>query len=159
VTEREREDDGSVDVEAEWADIVARWESETPPTGAWSAAEDATGADEPGTPDEPVDVGWTGHVGGEASRAAAAREDVEPDEEGYVPPEPPPLRLGDTVSRLAWAGVLGAPVFFVITMLFWRSVPTVLVVFAVAAFVAGFVTLVLRMPDRDDDGWDDGAVV
>lgn len=159
MTEREREDDGSVDVEAEWADIVARWENETPATGSWPAAEDEADDEQPVTTEEGADAGWTGHVGGEATRAAAAREEAEPDDEGYVPPEPPPLPRGDTVSRFAWAGVLGAPIFFIITMLFWRSVPTVLVVFAVAAFVAGFVTLVVRMPDRDDDGWDDGAVV
>ena len=154
----EHEDDGSVDVEAEWADIMAHWEAETPSTKPWPAAEDASSAT-PEEPTEDVDAGWTGHVGGEAARQAAARDETEPDDERYVPPEPPPLPRGDTVSRLAWAGVLGAPVFFVITMLFWRTVPTVLVVLAVAAFVSGFVTLVVRMPDRDDDSWDDGAVV
>ena len=157
--DRDREDDGSVDVEAAWADIVSRWENDTPHTGSWPEAEDVS----PAAPDEePVpdaDPVWTGHVGGEAAREAGAREDVDPDDEGYVPPEPPPLPRGDTISRLAWAGVLGAPIFFLLTMLFWRSVPTVLVVLAVAAFIAGFVTLVVRMPDRDDDGWDDGAVV
>lgn len=187
----ERDDDGSVDVEAAWADIVARWDDEGPRTGPWPAAEDAT-TGEAGT--QPAPSGWTGseqtgreqtgsgqaqpgqaqpeqstephwgrpasHVGGEAVRAAGGREEpADDDGGGYVPPDPPPLPRGDTVSRLAWAGVLGAPVFFLLTMLFWRSVPTVLVVLAVLSFVAGFVTLVVRMPDRHEDGWDDGAVV
>lgn len=172
----ERDDDGSVDVEAAWADIVARWEDEGPRTGPWPALEDAPGVDpevdapdpeaepgrEPEPPEQTTELVWStpaSHVGGEPVRAAGERDEVEPDDDRYVPPEPPPLPRGDTVSRLAWAGVLGAPVFFVVTMLFWRTVPTVLVVLAVASFVAGFVTLVVRMPDRDDDSWGDGAVV
>ncbi len=170
-TDGERDDDGSVDVEAAWADIVARGEVESPRTGPWPALEDAPDVDPEVEPDQQPDPpagtaepAWSSpvsHVGGEVVRTAGERDEVDADDEegGYVPPEPPPLPRGDTVSRLAWGGVLGAPVFFVLTMLFWRSVPTLLVVLAVAAFVAGFVTLVVRMPDRDDDSWDDGAVV
>lgn len=167
-TPPDRDDDGSVDVEAAWADIIARWDEEQPPVGRWPAAEDTD--DDPAEPadDAPADrvqiaeiEGWGtpgSHVGGEATRAAAAADEPE-DEEGYVPPEPPPLPRGDLLSTLAWAGVLGAPLFFVFTALFWRTVPQVLIVVAIAAFVAGFVTLVVRMPDRRDDDDDDGAVV
>lgn len=172
----ERDDDGSVDVEAAWADIVAHWDTEGPTVGPWSAAEDTDTAarrdEEPSEPEPPEaeeredDSGpaaWglvPSHVGGERARQAAAAPEPEDDEEGYVPPEPPPLPRGDAFTMLAWAGVLGAPLFFLFTALFWRTVPQVLIVAAIAAFVGGFVALVLRMPDRrDDDDPDDGAVV
>jgi hypothetical protein len=177
----DRDDDGSVDVEAAWADIVARWDAEQPPVGKWPASEDTSpeetapeqatadgpeaDAGQPGPGDEVAgDWGRVGsHVGGEPVRAAAAApepDEDEDEEEGYVPPEPPPLPRGDVFTTLAWAGVLGAPLFFLFTALFWRSVPQLLIVAAIAAFVGGFVTLVLRMPDRrDEDDHDDGAVV
>ena len=173
----DRDDDGSVDVEAAWADIVAHWDTDRPEVAPWSAAEDddtateaRTAGDEPRRP-EPVEdedddnelpPAWgpvPSHVGGERARTAAAAREPEDDEEGYVPPEPPPLPRGDVFTMLAWAGVLGAPLFFLFTALFWRTVPQVLIVAAIAAFVGGFVTLVLRMPDHRDDDPDDGAVV
>jgi len=190
----EPDDDGSVDVEAAWADIVAHWDdapaappaggtgavpTQTPtedqPDGATQAGVSASG--DPASPDSGTEAAgdtdtthdwgddWEvarSRVGGDHVRDAAEREEAADaaldDEERFVPPEPPPLPRGDTVSRLAWAGVLGAPLFFLMAALFWHGAPTWLVVGAVGAFVAGFVTLIVRMPDRDDDG-DDGAVV
>lgn len=211
-------DDGSVDVEAAWAEIVARWDDPPhpgssgatgpPDTGGGTAgtevapdgdtrAAGAAGAGRgrgghPGTgvdgsaagtagtarapaapgPGEPQDVGqdgaddWTedwepprSHVGGErVLRAAQDDERRGGEPEGFVPPEPPPLPRGDLPSRLAWGGVLGAPLFFLVCALFWRDVPGLLVVAGIAAFVAGFGALVVRMPANRDDG-DDGAVV
>jgi hypothetical protein len=231
----DREDDGRVDVEAAFADIVARWDAPGPP-GAWPDAEDcadtADGAVD-GRPGRGLDAGGDGAVtrgvgstvdgdptggaagdpttgaaggadtgtgtGGRADHGAdggpdpaprpsgqawgpsrshvggervirAAREDDEReralaaggddgDEAGFVPPEPPPLPRGDLVSRLAWAGVLGSPLFFLLCALVWRDVPRGLVVAAILAFVGGFVTLVVRLPSSRDDGWDDGAVL
>jgi hypothetical protein len=77
-----------------------------------------------------------------------------------VPAEPPPLPRGDLFGILAWAGALGGPLFLLIAVIAWRDAPRELVFAAVAAFVAGFVTLVVRLPARrDDDDGDDGAVV
>ncbi len=205
-------DDGSVDVEAAWAEIVARWDDpphpgstgsgdpRTGPDGAEAAgaagdgeraaraADPAGGARRPGAgvdgspgaaaaptaprPGEPQDVGRDGaddwsedwdpprsHVGGErVLRAAQDDEQRREEPEGFVPPEPPPLPRGDLPSRLAWGGVLGSPLFFLVCALFWRDVPGLLVVAGIAAFVAGFGALVVRMPVSRDDG-DDGAVV
>ncbi len=81
------------------------------------------------------------------------------DDEGYVPPEPPPLPRGDLVSRLAWAGVLGGPLFLLLAAIVWRELPKALLLAALAAFVGGFVTLVARMPGATPDEPDDGAVV
>lgn len=86
-------------------------------------------------------------------------EPEEVDEGGYVPPEPPPFPRGDLVARLAWGAVIGGPVFLLIAALLWRSMPTLMLLVALLAFVAGFVTLVARMPPDHPDDQDDGAVV
>lgn len=78
-------------------------------------------------------------------------------DEHFVPAEPPPFGGGDPLTTLAWLGALGGPVFLLVAALAWRTAPSVLIGAAVLAFVAGFVTLVVRMPDRDED--DDGAEV
>jgi hypothetical protein len=159
-------DDSSVDVEAAWADIIARWDEEQPPVGRWPASEDTDddtdGLDDAATQVDEALEGWDdvpSHVGGEPAREAADEPEPDDEEEGYVPPEPPPLPRGDLFTTLAWAGVLGTPLFFVFTAMFWRTVPQLLIVAAIAAFVGGFLTLVLRMPDHRDDDPDDGAVV
>ena len=83
----------------------------------------------------------------------------EPDE-GYEPPEPPPLPRGDLPGILAWAATLLGPMFLVFAALFWRAASPLLLGLAVVAFMGGFVALVMRLPaDRHDDPDDDGAVV
>jgi hypothetical protein len=82
----------------------------------------------------------------------------EPDE-GFVPPEPPPLPRGDLVGRLAWAGVLFGPAFLLLTAFLWDDAGPLPLALGTLAFVGGFVTLVARMPARRDDSDDDGAVV
>jgi hypothetical protein len=81
------------------------------------------------------------------------------DDAGYSPPEPPPLPRGDLISRLAWAGVIGGPVFLLLAALVWRDLPPALLLGALVAFVGGFVTLVARMPGESSHDGDDGAVV
>ncbi|MEJ2579451.1 MAG: hypothetical protein P8Z68_10225, partial [Kineosporiaceae bacterium] len=61
--------------------------------------------------------------------------------------------------RLAWAGVIGGPLGLLIAALGWGSVSSLLVMVSAAAFVAGFVVLVARMPTERPDDPDDGAVV
>jgi hypothetical protein len=80
------------------------------------------------------------------------------DDDHYVPPPPPPLPDGDVVSRTAWAALLGGPLYLLLTVLLSWEVPGWAAFAAVAAFIGGFVTLVLRMGD-DPRGPDDGAVV
>lgn len=99
-----------------------------------------------------------------AARPPVRRDDLADDDpllaaldEHFVPPEPPPLGGGDPLTTLAWLGALGGPVFLLVAALAWRTAPSLLIGAAVLAFVAGFVTLVVRMPDRDED--DDGAEV
>jgi predicted MFS family arabinose efflux permease len=63
------------------------------------------------------------------------------------------------VSRLAWAGVLGAPVFLVVAVAFGWRLPSWATTLAVISLVAGFITLVTRLGGHDPDDPDNGAVV
>lgn len=103
-------------------------------------------------------------LGGMTSSQTIGPRDVdpnapEPPEEGFVPPEPPPIPRGDLLTRLLWIGAIGGPLFLLVAAIAWQEAPRMLILGAVAAFVGGFVLLVMRMPhDREDDD-DDGAVV
>jgi hypothetical protein len=81
------------------------------------------------------------------------------DDEGYVPPDPPPIPRGDLVVRIAWTAVLGGPLFLLVAALTWQDLPAFLLFIALLAFIGGFVTLVARMPAERPDDPDDGAVV
>jgi hypothetical protein len=96
------------------------------------------------------------HAGDPRSYSAPEDED-----ERFVPPPLPPPRKLDPVSKGAWLAVVGGPAYLVIAglLLHW-SISATAAFFAIAAFVGGFVTLVVKMGDhpyRDDD--DDGAVL
>ncbi len=103
-----------------------------------------------------------------ASHRPAGPRDADPDgpsllddldeDDHYEPPEPPPLPRPGLIGALGWLGAVGAPLFLLLAALFWRSVPAIIVGLSVVSFIAGFVTLVVRMPDRQDED-DDGAVV
>ena len=84
------------------------------------------------------------------------------DEEHFVPPAPPPLPKLDPVAKGAWVALFGGPVYLMVATAIGWSVSGLAAFCAVAAFVAGFAILVLRMhepgPGGPDDG-DDGAVV
>lgn len=81
------------------------------------------------------------------------------DDDDFVPQPPPPIPRGDTVSRFAWLCVVGGPLIMLLALLV--HLPGTVAAIGLGAFIAGFVVLVARMPDRarQDDGWDDGAVL
>lgn len=85
----------------------------------------------------------------------------EEEDERYLPaPLPPPAKM-DPITKAALAGVVGGPGYLLIASVFlhWTISATAAFV-AVAAFIGGFVTLVVKLgdrPRRDDD--DDGAVL
>ena len=87
--------------------------------------------------------------------------DSEPDpldilDVGYEPPHPPPIpRPADAVGRFSWAAVLGGPLLVLLVNVL--GLERWLANLGVALTVGGFVSLVWRMKERDDD--DDGAVV
>jgi hypothetical protein len=90
------------------------------------------------------------------------------DGEHFIPPAPPPLPKLDPLAKGAWAALFGGPGYLVLATAAGWSVSGFAAFCAVAAFVAGFAILVLRMNEPDpkgpagpagpDDG-DDGAVV
>lgn len=81
-------------------------------------------------------------------------------DEGYTPPEPPPITAPpDAIARAAWAGALGGPlVAFGGYVLGFGSF---LGAIGVAVAIAGFAILVARrdrhVPPGEDHG--DGAVI
>src|SRR5918999_2233258 len=178
--DRDRESDGAAeagtegtarDEETIWAEIVASFDMDTTSDAAtpWPEEEnlprgtdDGSGAD--------GDSGPNGKDGQDrAGRLPTARvirpdddlvDDDEPDDdEGhFVPPPPPPLPSADPTTKAAWIALFGGPLYLLIAaVLSWR-VPGWVAFLAVASFVGGFVTLVLRMGDDPRDS-DDGAVV
>jgi hypothetical protein len=80
----------------------------------------------------------------------------------FVPPVPPPLPRLDPVTKGAWVALFGGPLYLLISTAIGATISGLAAFLAVAAFVGGFVILVLRMdngrpPDSGSD--DDGAVV
>ncbi|HEY2508543.1 MAG TPA: hypothetical protein VGI58_18645 [Streptosporangiaceae bacterium] len=94
-----------------------------------------------------------------AGQSAAESEEAPADERYIPPPLPPPAKL-DSLAKAAWVAVICGPAYLLIgTFLQW-SIPGIAAFAAVAAFIGGFVALVVRLgdrPRRDDD--DDGAVL
>jgi hypothetical protein len=91
------------------------------------------------------------------------KQDDEEEEEGhFVPPPPPPLPKLDLPTKLAWVALFGGPAYLLVAaMASWHMEGWALFT-AVAAFIGGFVALVVRMgegPPGNDSGWDDGAVL
>src|SRR6266516_3440441 len=63
-------------------------------------------------------------------------------------PTPPPLPRLDPASKGAWAALFGGPLYLLIAVMAGWQVPNWAAFCAVAAFVGGFATLVVRMGDR-----------
>jgi len=81
-------------------------------------------------------------------------------EEGYEPPEPPPLTVpSDAFARFAWAGALGGPV--VMLLGYVLSLGLMISTAGLIATIGGFVFLMSKrdkhVPPGEDFG--DGAVV
>ncbi|WP_046471012.1 hypothetical protein [Allosalinactinospora lopnorensis] len=156
-----------------WADLVARFyeDGNTPAEMSWPDAENLSAREQREREDQAGEEARDS--GGEDLRDEDSDSLVlrpsQPDgaggsdhEDHYVPPPPPPLPRGDLVSRLSWGGLFGGPVLLLGSMLIGARLPGWLAFCAVAAFIAGFVVLVVRMSDHrppGDNGPDNGAVV
>jgi hypothetical protein len=81
----------------------------------------------------------------------------EPEADRFVPPSPPPVPRPTPRRLAAWAGLLGAPLLLLASLVLGSGVPTPLSLVLVAWFVGGFVYLVLEMPRGPRDPDDDGA--
>lgn len=127
---------------------------------------------------DPGDVG-PGDLGpGDASRSGASSDDQTASDGGaakgrsgweapdsdwtsdrFVPPPPPPLPTTTKDRYLAWAGVFGSPAVLLVCLVLGIGLPPLIAYVLVAAFVGGFVYLVLKMPREPRDPGDDGAVL
>ncbi|MFE3517335.1 hypothetical protein [Streptomyces sp. NPDC059166] len=89
-------------------------------------------------------------------------DDPDDGEEGhFVPPEPPPLPEADVTAKFGWLAVVGGPVLMLLAVLMQWEMTWWLTTLCIGGFLGGFVTLVARMPDDDeeDDNPGRGAVV
>lgn len=145
-----------------FAEIVASFDrptvagDETP----WPAEEniDESSDDGPDDPDE--DTEQPGDSTAELTMTArVVKPATDDDDEHYIPPPPPPLPRPDAMTRIAWIALLGGPIYLVISVFLGWDVPSWAAFVAVAAFIGGFVALVLRMGDEPPDDDDNGAVV
>jgi hypothetical protein len=113
----------------------------------------------PTMPDQPL-PDKPGREPAAGPRDSAAAGDRAADH--YIPPVPPPLPRLDPITKGAWLALFGGPLYLLISTATGATISGLAAFLAVAAFVGGFVILVLRMdngrpPDSGSD--DDGAVV
>jgi hypothetical protein len=171
VSAADRDRDGDADAmdrtardeETIWAEIVASFDMDITSDDAtpWPEEENL-----PSSADD--DSGRDGQDGQDRSgRLPTARvikpedellDEDDEDEGHFVPPPPPPLPSADPTTKVAWVALFGGPLYLLISAVLSWQVPGWVAFLAVAAFVGGFVTLVLRMGDDPRDP-DNGAVV
>ncbi|NKZ06447.1 hypothetical protein [Actinomadura latina] len=145
------------DEDAIWAEIVAGYDAVPDGDVPWPDEENIREPAEP--PREGDDR--TGRLPRARVIKPAETPEFPPDDDvdgHYVPPPPPPLPAADPLTKGAWIALIGGPVYLLITVILDWEVPGWAAFLAVAAFIGGFVTLVLRMGDEPRDP-DDGAVV
>lgn len=175
-----RPDSGSADQganqdDAVWLDLVARLEADTPPPERNVPDSVAKPAGPASFRDfDPLNLSGAAPM----ERSAAERLDsqrgeprdddtpeappagprdygVEDDGGDFVPGEPPSLSGTDPMTMLAWLAAVGGPIALLLSTMFWRSAPVLAIWGIVAAFVAGTVYLIMKLPqekDEDDDG-------
>lgn len=139
--------------DADWLDIVASYgeRPEFPEPATEPVAEPANAADD-GPTEDPGPV---------IEEPRELTPPLDSEEEGYVPPEPPPVPRPEGIRAVAWFGMFGVPVLVLISTVLSITLPTALTLLFLAWFVGGFGYLVATMqgPENPGDGWDDGAVV
>jgi hypothetical protein len=160
------------EIDAEWAKIIAGFNTAPDPTAdpPWPESEGIASPPEP--PKPPKAPGLESAVDFSGIQLNRRRTDPVPlesfddlpdefgeDDERYIPPPPPPL---PHFSKYAVFGVLGVVVGFIL-ILYPALLPidkSYVTLLGFAAIVSGAVMLVWRLrSDDDDDEFDDGAVV
>lgn len=157
VVERSTED-------AEWNSLVEQFNAPSAPGHAeapvarWPASEDVDENSYEPLIDVPAGL-IVGDTDEDPPEEPPARRTDDPHDH-YVPPEPPRGPRLDWISRAAWLGLLGGPTLLILAALFDFGAGHITLI-GVVGFIAGFLTLVIRMGDRlpPDDTPDDGAVV
>lgn len=168
-------DPGTNPDDAAWLDLVSRLEhgdTEPPPKSAGKDAPTRSFSDfdplglsgtapaEPSAAERQLAAGATGRTD-DADRQdpTGPRDyDVEDEDHGFVPDEPPSLAGVDPLTMLAWVGAIGGPVALLLAAMFWRSAPLLAILGIVAVFVVSVIYLIMKLP-TDKDEYDDGARV
>jgi len=82
------------------------------------------------------------------------------DDEGFVPPEAPPVPRPRGPKAVAWFGLFGVPILVLASIMLSLELPSAVMLVFLAWFVGGFGYLVATMQGPSDpDSGDDGAVV
>jgi hypothetical protein len=117
--------------------------------------------DSPTLPDD----AWPRHSAPGAGYGTGPRDAPIPDDpadDHFIPPLPPPLPKLNPITKGAWLALFGGPLYLLISTALGMAISGLAAFLAVAAFVGGFVVIVLRMDNGrpPDSGSDDhGAVV
>jgi hypothetical protein len=139
----------TLDEDEAWAAIIAGYDATAPDAvPRWPVQEDDNATES--QPDTAVDP--------PPDDTERRHGPSDPEEERYVPPPPPPLPQVETVTKLAWTAFLGGPVLLLLATVAGSYVPSWFVVVGVVCFIAGFLTLVVRMKGGPPDD-EDGAIV
>lgn len=117
--------------------------------------------DNPPPDDAMMGQPWPEPGPGAGSGPRDAPPAVDPADDHYIPPIPPPLPKIDPVTKMAWLALFGGPVYLLVSTATGAPISGFAAFLAVAAFVGGFVVIVLRMDNGrpPDSGSGDGAVV
>jgi hypothetical protein len=150
--------------DAEWKSLVEQFNAPSAPGHSdtpvprWPASEDVDENSYEPLIDVPAGL-IVGDTDEDPPEEPPARRTDDPHDH-FVPPEPPRGPRLDWISRAAWLGLLGGPTLLILAALFDFGTGRITLL-AVVGFIAGFLTLVIRMNDRlpPEDTPDDGAVV
>lgn len=150
--------------DAEWKSLVEQFNApsapghSTTPVPRWPVSEDVDENSYEPLIDVPAGL-IVGDTDEDPPEEPPARRTDDPHDH-FVPPEPPRGPRLDWISRAAWLGLLGGPALLILAALFDFGTGRITTI-AVVGFIAGFLTLVIRMKDRlpPEDTPDDGAVV
>lgn len=156
--------------DAAWQELVRAYESdaETSLVPPWPVVEDTddTASSESGESSESTGGRAGDRIDDDVEddsvpgRPAVSTTTTTPaDADGFVPPSPPPLPRLDPIAKAGWAGVLGGPALLILATIAGDYVPSWFVPAGLVGFVAGFLTLVVRMRGGPPDESDDGAII
>lgn len=150
--------------DAEWASLVEQFNApsapghDVPPVPRWPASEDVDENSYEPLIDVPAGL-VVGDTDEEPPKEPPPRRADDPHDH-FIPPEPTRGPRLDWITRAAWLGLIGGPLLLILAAVLDFGTGRITLL-GVVGFMAGFLTLVIRMNDRlpPEDTPDDGAVV
>jgi hypothetical protein len=88
----------------------------------------------------------------------AAERQVD-EEDGFVPTEPGPVFSGPPLTTLGWTLAVTIPIFWLVTAIFFPSIPRVVLSVSGVLFLTAIGILFWQMPRHRSPDDDDGAVL